>query len=204
MPALDGLRAIALVCVLGFHSGISWIAGGYLPLSTFFVLSGFMITALLLSERQREGRVDLVAFWGRRVRRLAPAALAALGVVAAYLTWGADGAQPGLRGDTFAALGWFANWRFILTNHPYADAFSDPSPLQHSPEQHRRRGDQKPYANQRSPMHALTVGGALDDAAGCGCAQGSRCRRGHSLRVGHLVPRGSGAGPATLVPTGSR
>lgn len=131
LPALDGLRGIALLSVLGFHAGVPWIRGGYLPLTAFFVLSGFLITALLLTERATNGRIDLKAFWGRRVRRLAPGALVGLGLVAAFLAWGPEGVYPGIRGDVLAALGWVANWRFIVTDRPYLDAFASPSPLQH-------------------------------------------------------------------------
>lgn len=129
LPALDGLRALALVSVLLFHGGVSWVGGGYLPLTAFFVLSGFLITSLLLLERQRNGWVDLRAFWGRRARRLVPAALVALALILVFAA--ATEARAGLRGDVFAALGWVANWRFILDDQSYADLWGDPSPLQH-------------------------------------------------------------------------
>jgi peptidoglycan/LPS O-acetylase OafA/YrhL len=130
LPALDGLRAIALVAVLAFHAGFSWIRGGYLPLTSFFVLSGFLITSLLLLERGRSGRIDLFKFWGRRAKRLVPAALLAIGLVAVY-TQAIDRSTPGLRGDVFACLGWVANWRFIFVGRSYEDLFGDPSPVQH-------------------------------------------------------------------------
>ncbi|MDQ2651209.1 MAG: acyltransferase family protein [Actinomycetota bacterium] len=131
LPALDGLRGLALLAVLCYHAGLPWFRGGYLPLTTFFVLSGFLITALLLGERAAAGRIDLRAFWARRVRRLAPAALLGLGLIAAFVAWGPEGRYPGIRGDVFATLGWVANWRFIATDRPYVDAFASPSPLQH-------------------------------------------------------------------------
>lgn len=130
LPALDGLRAIALLAVMAFHAGFGWMAGGYLPLTSFFVLSGFLITALLLRERDRTGRIDLRAFWGRRARRLVPAALLGMGLVAVYIA-AAGERVPGIRGDLLASLTWVTNWRFILSDRSYADAFSDPSPLQH-------------------------------------------------------------------------
>jgi peptidoglycan/LPS O-acetylase OafA/YrhL len=130
LPALDGLRAIALVCVLAFHAGVSWIHGGYLPLTSFFVLSGFLITSLLLLENGRNGSVSLLAFWARRARRLVPAAILALGLVALY-TWAVGRSTPGLRGDVFSCLGWVANWRFIFVGRSYEDLFGDPSPVQH-------------------------------------------------------------------------
>jgi peptidoglycan/LPS O-acetylase OafA/YrhL len=131
LPALDGLRAIALLAVLAFHAGFGWVSGGYLPLTSFFVLSGFLITALLLLERQRSGRVALGSFWARRARRLVPGALLGIGLVGVYARFGAEREIPGLAGDVLAALGWVANWRFIFTDRAYADLFGDPSPLQH-------------------------------------------------------------------------
>ncbi len=130
LPALDGLRAIALVAVLCFHTGFDWIHGGYLPLTSFFVLSGFLITSLLLLEQGRSGRIGLRAFWGRRARRLVPAAILALGLVALY-TAAIGRSVPGLQGDVYACLGWVANWRFIFIGRSYADLFGDPSPVQH-------------------------------------------------------------------------
>ena len=71
-PALDGLRAIAVVAVVAYHFG--WIRGGFLGVDLFFVLSGFLITSLLVGERSAHGRIDLVGFWARRARRLASCA----------------------------------------------------------------------------------------------------------------------------------
>jgi peptidoglycan/LPS O-acetylase OafA/YrhL len=65
LPGLDGLRGLAVIAVLLFHSEFSWARGGHLGVTTFFVLSGFLITSLLLLEHERTGRVSLVAFWGR-------------------------------------------------------------------------------------------------------------------------------------------
>src|SRR5262245_59157828 len=86
-PALHGLRGIAVISVLFFHAGFSWAVGGYLGVSTFFTLSGFLITSLLLAERTATGDIGLQGFWVRRFRRLLPAALAAiaLGVLVAVL-----------------------------------------------------------------------------------------------------------------------
>ena len=131
LPALDGLRGIALLGVLLFHGGFTWISGGYLPLTAFFVLSGFLITSLLLIEWSRFGRIDLRGFWSRRFRRLAPASI--LGVVLIGVTLTIDGGirPPGLRGDLISVLTWTANWRFILSDREYVDLFGDPSPFQH-------------------------------------------------------------------------
>src|SRR4051794_13274601 len=74
-PALDGLRAIAVSVVLLYHLGYGWMQGGFMGVDAFFVLSGFLITSLLLTETAATGRVRLAAFWSRRVRRLLPALL---------------------------------------------------------------------------------------------------------------------------------
>lgn len=130
-PALDGLRGLALFFVLLFHSGFDFVQAGYLPLSSFFVLSGFLITALLLLEQQRNGRIDLRAFWRRRAKRLVPGMLLGLTLVVVYVQFGARTDVPGLMGDIVATLTWVTNWRFITNGAGYEDIFTDPSPLQH-------------------------------------------------------------------------
>jgi peptidoglycan/LPS O-acetylase OafA/YrhL len=131
-PGLDGLRGLAVAGVLLFHGGFSWAIGGYLGVSTFFTLSGFLITSLLLREREATGGISLKAFWGRRFRRLMPASLVALGGIVLYGLLVADQAQLNdLRGDVLAALAYVANWRFIFQDQSYADLFTSPSPVQH-------------------------------------------------------------------------
>src|SRR5207237_554156 len=132
MPGLDGLRALALIAVILFHSGFRWAKGGFLGVTTFFVLSGFLITSLLLVERHGTGRLDLRAFWARRVRRLAPALLVLVGVVAVLLVVAPPRSSSGVIGDGIAALGWVANWRFVFSHHSYAALFSQPSPFDHT------------------------------------------------------------------------
>ena len=73
LPALDGLRAIAVLSVVFYHAGVAWFGGGYLGVETFFVISGYLITSLLLLEHERSGGTGLRAFWMRRARRLLPA-----------------------------------------------------------------------------------------------------------------------------------
>src|SRR5438270_9129366 len=80
-PALDGVRALAVAAVLLFHGGVTALPGGFLGVDAFFVLSGFLITSLLLGEHAATGRIRLAAFWGRRARRLLPALLLVLVVV---------------------------------------------------------------------------------------------------------------------------
>ena len=129
--SLDGVRGLAIAGVVAYHLGA--LPGGWLGVDVFFVLSGFLITRLLLDDRERTGRLRLVAFWGRRARRLLPAVLLLLGVLALY-TWlggtGVVGAQ--LRQPAFATLFYFANWSQIVTGHGYFAHYQAPDPLQHT------------------------------------------------------------------------
>ncbi len=129
-PGLDGLRGLALLAMLAFHD--SRLRGGFLGLSTFFTLSGFLITGLLLSERGASSRVSLRAFFGRRARRLLPAALVGI-VVAAAVTVVLHDGQTSLnfRYDALSALGEIANWRFLWSGRSYANLLATPSPLLH-------------------------------------------------------------------------
>jgi len=132
LPALDGLRGLAVAAVVLFHGGFSWMTGGYLGVSTFFTLSGFLITSLLLAERAATASIDLRAFWTRRFRRLMPAALAALALAALFGIVAADAVQRrNLAGDVTASLLDVANWRFIVSGQAYADLFGAPSPVLH-------------------------------------------------------------------------
>jgi len=131
-PGLEGLRGISVIAVMLFHAEVPWAAGGYLGVSTFFTLSGFLITTLLVTEHEQTGRIDLGAFWARRFRRLMPAALIALAAIAA-LTGELGSAQQlaGLRADVLWALGYLVNWHFSSAEVAYAQIFSAPSPVQH-------------------------------------------------------------------------
>lgn len=134
VPALDGIRGVAVAAVLAFHGGLPWATGGFLGVDAFFVLSGYLITALLLSEWTRSGgRIDLAAFWGRRVRRLLPALLLMVTAVAI----GARALLPPeevrlLRGDGMAALFYVANWRMLSRGGDYFAQTAAPSPLEHT------------------------------------------------------------------------
>jgi peptidoglycan/LPS O-acetylase OafA/YrhL len=131
-PALDGLRGLALVAIVVYHSGLGWAPGAFLSVSTFFTLSGFLITALLLVEHDRHGAISLRAFWGRRLRRLLPAALAAIAAIVIASIWLADTTQlVRLRADALSALGYVANWRFIAAGDTYGATFASPSPFTH-------------------------------------------------------------------------
>ncbi len=132
VPALDGLRGLAVLAVLLFHADVSWASGGFLGVSTFFTLSGFLITTLLVSEQQFSGKVSLRAFWIRRVRRLLPASLVTLVVIVAISPLLGTTADPvRLPGDVLAAASYVANWRFVAAGTSYADLFVAPSLVQH-------------------------------------------------------------------------
>ncbi len=129
---LDGLRGYTIFCVLFYHARLGPYDGFYLSLSLFFVLSGFLITAILLDDRERAGRIDFKRFWARRVRRLAPAALG--GVLLAVI-FGATVATRSqaeqLVGDLIGVVFYVVNWTFIATGQSYTDIFAAPSPVQH-------------------------------------------------------------------------
>ncbi|HET6771891.1 MAG TPA: acyltransferase family protein [Acidimicrobiales bacterium] len=130
-PGLDGLRALALLAVLAFHHGWPGAPGGYLGVSAFFTLSGFLITTLALLEWQRTGRLSWRRFWERRARRLLPAAVVTLAGVLVLQAWAETGSGPRFRGDVLAALGYGANWRLAQGDGGYADLFAEPSPVVH-------------------------------------------------------------------------
>jgi peptidoglycan/LPS O-acetylase OafA/YrhL len=132
IPALDGLRAIAVVLVLCEHGGIPGMGGGFLGVDVFFVLSGFLITSLLLDELGRTGRIELTNFWIRRARRLLPALVLMVLTVAAARDLLPYQALTGLRSDAIAAFLWMANWRFVAQQTDYFTQGAPPSPLQHA------------------------------------------------------------------------
>jgi peptidoglycan/LPS O-acetylase OafA/YrhL len=132
-PGLDGLRALAILVVMAFHSGFSWIPGGFYGVDCFFVLSGFLITSLLIVEVRRSGTIRLGRFWARRARRLLPALfflVAVLGLVRAVLPHLIDWTDP--VPDALASLFYVANWHFIATGSGYFAASSAQSPLLHT------------------------------------------------------------------------
>ena len=132
VDALDGLRGLAVAAVLLYHSQFGFARGGYLGVSLFFTLSGFLITSLLLTQQREQHRLQLGSFWARRARRLLPAAALALGGVLLYGATIASADQlRSLRGDVLGVLGYVANWRFYFSGQHYAQLFSDPSPVLH-------------------------------------------------------------------------
>jgi peptidoglycan/LPS O-acetylase OafA/YrhL len=134
-PALDGLRAVAVALVLLFHGDVSWMPGGYLGVSLFFTLSGFLITRLLLAEVEATGTIGVGAFYARRARRLLPASLLCLaGVVVAARLGEFDGVAH-LRRDLLGALAQVYNWVQLGAGGSYGDLVSSGagirSPLDH-------------------------------------------------------------------------
>ena len=130
-PGLDGLRAIAVAGVFLYHSRIDWLPGGFLGVDLFFVLSGYLITSLLLVEWEARNRIDLRRFWLRRARRLLPALVV---VVLAALVLAAIFARDDLartRGDAVSSLLYYTNWHEIVANHSYFNLMGRPSLLQH-------------------------------------------------------------------------
>lgn len=132
IPALDGVRALAVLAVLADHAGVPGLSGGFVGVDVFFVLSGFLITSLLLDEHRRTGRVDLGAFWARRARRLLPALTVLVAAVALGRRLFAPDSVGGLRYDALSALGWVANWRFAAAKTDYFAQGGAASPLQHT------------------------------------------------------------------------
>jgi peptidoglycan/LPS O-acetylase OafA/YrhL len=121
--ALDGLRGCAVLLVVAFHAGLPGFGGGFLGVSMFFTLSGFLITRLLLQEHAEHGSIALGAFWGRRSRRLLPAALVCLTVVAAL--------ADGLGRELSAAVLYVANWQQVAAQSDYTALFDTHPVLAH-------------------------------------------------------------------------
>jgi peptidoglycan/LPS O-acetylase OafA/YrhL len=123
---------LALLGVLLFHANGA-LAGGYLGVDLFFVLSGFLITSLLLAEQRETGRIALGAFWSRRARRLFPALLSLMPVVAIYGRFFARKEElETVRAQALAALAYVANWHSVFRHQSYWQLFSAPSPLEHT------------------------------------------------------------------------
>ncbi|CAN5349388.1 acyltransferase family protein [soil metagenome] len=131
LSALDGLRAIAVVAVILYHADEAWLQGGYLGVEVFFTISGYLITALLVTEYERDGRVDLIRFWRRRARRLLPAlGVLMIGVTLLAMVTARD-ALGSLTGQGIAALAYVMNWSLIFTEQSYFESFGRPPLLQH-------------------------------------------------------------------------
>jgi peptidoglycan/LPS O-acetylase OafA/YrhL/lysophospholipase L1-like esterase len=134
-PALDGVRAVAVTMVLVFHGGFSWMTGGYVGVSVFFTLSGYLITTLLIVEFDRSETIDVGEFYRRRIKRLLPASAMCLGAVAFMARLGLFRGVPHLRSDFLGAVFQVANWTKLGHGDSYADLISRKSgvlgPLDH-------------------------------------------------------------------------
>ncbi|PRY63254.1 peptidoglycan/LPS O-acetylase OafA/YrhL [Knoellia remsis] len=124
LPGLDGLRAAAIIAVLLFHLDPRWLPGGFLGVDVFFVISGFLITTLLVREHRREGRVDLRGFWTRRARRLLPALLVLVPTVALIARLVEADLLVGIRRQALGALTFTSNWLEIAAGSDYFQSTS--------------------------------------------------------------------------------
>jgi peptidoglycan/LPS O-acetylase OafA/YrhL len=131
LPALDGLRALAVLSVILYHADMPGVPGGFLGVEVFFVISGYLITALLLAEWLGRGRIDFKAFWLRRARRLLPALYVLLLAVLTFAVLFLPEQVAGLRGDTAAALAYVTNWYLIFSHKSYFEMVGRPSLLRH-------------------------------------------------------------------------
>src|SRR5581483_246183 len=131
---LDGVRGMAVLAVVLYHFSPNLLPGGFLGVDIFFVLSGFLITSLLVRERDGTGTIRLGAFWARRARRLLPALLVVLAVIGVVAFAGGAADTGRLGGDGFASLFYFANWHFVSSDQSYIAQFlhTAPSPLRHT------------------------------------------------------------------------
>lgn len=130
-PSLDGLRAIAVTAVVLYHADISWMPGGFLGVEVFFVVSGFLITALLIDEKHHSGTVSLRQFWTRRARRLLPALYLLLLVVSVASMIVYRDAAGRMGGDVLAAIFYVSNWWQIYLQESYFAQAGRPPLLQH-------------------------------------------------------------------------
>ncbi len=131
LSGLDGLRALAVAAVLVYHADATWLPGGFLGVEVFFVVSGYLITALLLSEWRERGGIDILAFWGRRARRLLPAVFLMILVTLVFAVLFLPGEIAGLRWDALAAFVYATNWYMVFGQESYFEAVGRPSLLKH-------------------------------------------------------------------------
>ncbi len=133
IPALDGVRGVMVIAVTFYHGGMPSTGGFYLSLDGFFVLSGYLITTLLLMDERKLGTVDFAKFWSRRARRLLPALFVLVSVILVFnVIWGNPANLPTIRGDALAALFYSSNWYYIVIHSGYFGTQVTVSPLQHT------------------------------------------------------------------------
>lgn len=131
LPGLDGVRALAVIGVLLYHADLTWISGGFLGVDVFFVLSGFLITSLILEEFDRSGRIDFARFYLGRARRLLPALILMLAAVAIAAAFFFRDAASQVRADTIASILYVNNWWYIFNDASYFEFIGRPPLLKH-------------------------------------------------------------------------
>lgn len=132
IPAIDGLRAVAVTAVVLYHLGFSWIPGGFLGVDLFFVISGYVITRLLLDSIERSGGLDLRGFYKARARRLLPPMIFMIIVTGFYITiWAQDSVKRFITDVPFALTGTI-NWWLVVNEQDYFEAIGRPPLLQHT------------------------------------------------------------------------
>jgi peptidoglycan/LPS O-acetylase OafA/YrhL len=132
IPAIDGLRAVAVTAVIFYHLGFSWIPGGFLGVDLFFVISGYVITRLLLDSIERSGGLDLRGFYKARARRLLPPMIFMIVVTGFYITiWAQDSVRRFVTDVPFALTGTI-NWWLVAKEQDYFEAIGRPPLLQHT------------------------------------------------------------------------
>lgn len=131
ISSIDGLRAFAVIAVILYHLNVPFAQGGLLGVTVFFVISGYLITGLLTAEWEESGGIDLPQFWLRRIRRLFPAIVTVIVVMAALFSLLSPILLTKMRPDIVPGLFWFMNWWYIIHDVSYFDAIGTPSPLTH-------------------------------------------------------------------------
>ncbi|MEH7356640.1 acyltransferase family protein [Neobacillus drentensis] len=131
LEGLDGLRGLAVLSVIFYHIGFPWASGGFLGVVVFFVLSGYLITDIIMTEWEQRRRINLKNFWIRRARRLLPAMLAMLVIIIGWVSLFHHHLLEKLQADALAALLYISNWWYIFHHQSYFDSFQSPSLLTH-------------------------------------------------------------------------
>jgi peptidoglycan/LPS O-acetylase OafA/YrhL len=130
LPGLDGLRALAVLAVIVYHANSAWLPGGFLGVEVFFVISGYLITLLLVAEEERTGAISLRDFWARRARRLLPALFTMMVLLIMWTSIRERDSLGALRGDVVAGALYGSNWFQVWVGAGYT-AVNDFAPLRH-------------------------------------------------------------------------
>lgn len=131
MPGLDGLRAMSVLAVIGYHLDLEWAKGGLLGVGMFFVLSGYLITDQIIFEYKTKNKLSILKFWMRRLRRLLPAMVCMLLLVALWLSMTDFSRLQALEGDFLSSLFYMNNWYLIFNEVSYFESFGPASPIGH-------------------------------------------------------------------------